>query len=154
MEAITGKDMRGDRILPFWLEQGIESSLRDTEEDTPIVSFTAMPSAPAQRSIGPSQVASSVVLTPAEGTSLGTPGIRDGGGKGPFTDLDKFYADEEDEDGDEDEATDEEDETSDSEEECGSEGQPCEREGGEEVDEDDGSDSETEDSDGNPRQHA
>ena len=89
--AITGRDMRGDRHLPFWLEQGIESALRDTEEDIPVVSFTAMSSAQAQRALGPSHVGSPVVLTPTEGTSPAGPGIRGGGGKGPWTDLDKFY---------------------------------------------------------------
>lgn len=159
MGAITGKDMRGDRILPFWLEQGIKSSLRDTEEDIPVVSFTAMSSAQAQR-IGSSHIASPIVLTPTEGTSPATSGMRGGGGKGPFADLDKFYADEEDEDGEEDEDTDEEEE--DGEEESNSEGQPGEHEGGEEEqdedddDDDDGSEEETEDdeSSGNPQQHA
>jgi len=89
--AITGIDMRGDRHLPFWLEQGIESALRDTEEDIPVVSFTAMSSTLAQRVLGPSHVGSSVVPTPTEGTSPAGPGIRGGGGKGPWMDLDKFY---------------------------------------------------------------
>ena len=86
--------MRGDRHLPFWLEQGINSSLRDTEEDISVVSFTAMSSAQAQRALGLAQAGSPVVLTPTEGTSPAGPGIRGGGGKGPWTDLDKFYEDE------------------------------------------------------------
>ncbi|KIM84396.1 hypothetical protein PILCRDRAFT_818757 [Piloderma croceum F 1598] len=90
MGVITGRDMRGDRHLPFWLEQGIASSLRDTEEDIPVVSFTALSSAQAQRSLGSSQITSPAVLTPTEGTPPG--GIR-GGSKGPWTDLDKFYED-------------------------------------------------------------
>lgn len=160
MGAITGKDMRGDRILPFWLEQGIESSLRDTEEDIPVVSFTAMSSAQAQR-IGPSHVASPVVLTPTEGSSPATPGMRGGGGKGPFADLDKFYADEEDEeeDADEEEETDEDEEAS--EEESDDDGHPGEHEGGEEEEEEeDGDDDESEEEsdenehNGHPRQHA
>ena len=142
MGAITGKDMRGDCILPFWLEQGIESSLRDTEEDTPVVSFAAMSSAPAQHSIEPSHVVSPVVLAPTEGTSFTTPAIRGGGGgKGPFTDLDKFYADEEDE------ATDEEDENS--EDESDSEVQP-----GEHEDEEEEEDTGTDNSSSNPRRDA
>jgi len=92
--------MRGDRNLPFWLERGIESSFRDTEEDIPVVSFTALSSAQAQRALGSSHVGSPVVHTPTEGTSPVGPGIRGAGGKGPWTDLDKFYA-EESEDSDE-----------------------------------------------------
>ena len=139
MGAVTGKDMRGDCILPFWLEQGIESSLRDSEEDTPVVSFTTMSSVPAQHSIEPSHVVSPVVLTPTESTSFTTPAIRGDGAKGPFTDLDKFYADEEDE------ATDEKDENS--EDESDSEGQPGEHEDEEE-------DAGTDNSSGNPRRDA
>lgn len=93
--VITRKEMRGDRYLPFWLEKGIESTLRDTEEDIPVVSFTAMSSAQA-RSLGPSHRGSPVVLTPTEGTSPVGPGMRGGEGKGPWADLDKFYADEHD----------------------------------------------------------
>jgi len=127
--VITGRDMRGDRHLPFWLEQGIESSLRDTEEDIPVVSFTALSSAQAQRSLGSSQIASPAVLTPTEGTPPGG----GAGSKGPWTDLDKFYEgddneeddsensdedqddnveheDDEDEDGDEEEEDDEDEE--------------------------------------------
>jgi len=102
--VITGKNMRGDRHLPYWLEEGAESSLRDTEEDIPVISFTAMSSAQAQRSLGPSNIGSPIVLTPTEGSPAG-PGIRGGGGKGPWTDLDKFY-EEEDEEDDDDKSTD------------------------------------------------
>jgi AP-3 complex subunit beta len=100
--VITGRDMRGDRHLPFWLEQGIDSSLRDTEEDIPVVSFTALSSAQAQRVLGPSNAGSPVVLTPTEGTSPAGPGLRGGGGKGPWMDLDKFYEEDEEESEDED----------------------------------------------------
>jgi len=90
--------MRGDRHLPFWLEQGIESSLRDTEEDIPVVSFTAMSSAQAQHSLGSSHIGSPVVLTPMEGTSPAGPGIHGEGSKGPWMDLDKFYEDDSEQD--------------------------------------------------------
>lgn len=96
--VITGKDMRSDQNLPFWLEQGIESSLRDTEEDIPVVSFNAMPSVQAQRSLGPSHIGSPVMLTPTEGTPPAGPGVHGGGDKGPWTDLDKFYEDDDSED--------------------------------------------------------
>jgi len=101
--VITGKDMRGDRHLPFWLEQGIESSLRNTEEDIPVVPFTAMSSAQVQRSLG-SHIGSPTVLTPTESISPAGPGIH-GGSKGPWTDLDKFY--EEDSEEEETESSDE-----------------------------------------------
>ncbi|KAF9522067.1 adaptin N terminal region-domain-containing protein [Crepidotus variabilis] len=99
LSRVTGKSMQGDEILPDWLERGVESSLRDSEYDAPPPPpvATALSSSKA-RAIGPS-VSSPIVLTPTGGTSP-IPGSR---GKGPWTDLDSFYADEEEEDEESDE---------------------------------------------------
>jgi len=105
--VITGRDMRGDHHLPFWLEQGIESSLRDSEEDIPVISFTAMSSVQAQRSLGSLQIASPAVLTPTEGTPPGG-GIQ-GGSKGPWMDLDKFYESDDNEEDDSENSNEEQD---------------------------------------------
>jgi AP-3 complex subunit beta len=115
--VITGKNMRGDRHLPYWLEEGTDSALRDTEEDIPVISFTAMSSAQAQRALGPSHVGSPVVLTPTEDTSSAGPGIRGGGGKGPWTDLDKFYEEEDDDKSEDEESADDSNEEQDTEDE-------------------------------------
>lgn len=142
--VITGKNMRGDRHLPYWLEEGTNSALRDTEEDIPVISFTAMSSAQAQRSLGPSHVGSPVVLTPIEGTSPAGPGIRGGGGKGPWTDLDKFYEDEDDEESEDEESADdskEERNTGDESEDHDEDDEDDDEEEGVEEDKDEGEDS-------------
>nr|GAT60931.1 predicted protein [Mycena chlorophos] len=117
LASITQKPMQGDSHLPDWLERGVESSLRDTEEDRPApapLSLGSTPSA-APRSLGGPSPA--VVLTP--GSSNATP-------KPQWTDLDKFYEDdgeEEDEDEDDEPEDDEEEEDEEDEEEEGSEGE-------------------------------
>jgi AP-3 complex subunit beta len=88
--------MHGDSVLPDWLERGVESSLRDTGDDAPapppLTSFTS--SAPTtQRPKGP---ITPVVLTSTSGSS--SPNVA---AKGQFTDLDKFYEDEDEDDDDE-----------------------------------------------------
>ncbi|KAI0090180.1 adaptin N terminal region-domain-containing protein [Irpex rosettiformis] len=90
--AITGKDMAGDVFLPDWLEQGVESSLRDTEEDAPPVPLSlssAQTSIP--RSIASSNRATPIVLTPTGSSPAGSY-TRPETGKAPWTDLDSFYA--------------------------------------------------------------
>ena len=130
LSTVTGKEMRGDRILPDWLEQGSESSLRDSGDDAPPPPFRAVPTAlsSAPRSIGSSAMASPVVLTPT-GTPLGVP-------SGNWKDLDKFYADAD--DGEEEESEEESEEEDDDGE---SEGPDGEEEGTDEDDAD--SDEET-----------
>ncbi|PSS05498.1 hypothetical protein PHLCEN_2v3780 [Hermanssonia centrifuga] len=111
--AITGREMRNDTIIPDWLEEGVESSLRDTEED--------MPQAPAYiqsiqssvpRSISStSNRTSPVILTPSGPSPAGSY-VRQETGKAPWKDLDKFYEDtneeEEESETDEDEESDDE----------------------------------------------
>jgi AP-3 complex subunit beta len=104
LEAVTGKG-HADRFLPDWLEEGTESSLRDSEDDKPQVSAvipTALGSGP--RSIASPNLATPVVLTP---TAAGTPVTSS---KGAWTDLDKFYADADEQSEDESESEDEDDE--------------------------------------------
>ncbi|KAJ6607370.1 adaptin N terminal region-domain-containing protein [Mycena sp. CBHHK59/15] len=109
LSLITHKPMHGDAVLLDWLERGVESSLRDTEDDAPPpppqMSFSSSSPRP-QRSKG---TLSPVVLTPAGGSSPS------GGSNGQWKDLDKFYEDDDDEkededgsDGDDDEEEDEE----------------------------------------------
>jgi len=73
--------------LPEWMEQGTESSLRDTEDDIQppgLVQMTA-PRSIASTSHGPTPI----TLTPTGGDSPAVPG----NSPAPWTDLDRFYAD-------------------------------------------------------------
>lgn len=114
--TVIGKEMRGDHILPDWLEQGTEPSLRASEEDAPTQPFRAVPtaisSASIPRSIGGSASGSPIILTPA-----GTPGIP----KGDWQDLDKFYANTKEEEEEEEEESEEGSEEDDEEDEDKSE---------------------------------
>ncbi|KZT29934.1 hypothetical protein NEOLEDRAFT_1055522 [Neolentinus lepideus HHB14362 ss-1] len=111
LSSITGKDMHGDSILPDWLEQGTEPSLRDTEEDMPQpVPTQALGSGTAAtRSV----VATPVMLTPTGGASPSGSVPKTGPGK--YDDLERFYA--EDEESEEEEEEEEEDEEEGEEEE-------------------------------------
>ncbi|KAJ7274492.1 adaptin N terminal region-domain-containing protein [Mycena haematopus] len=105
---ITHKPMHGGSVLPDWLESGVESSLRDTADDAPPPPPLAFASsAPIARATA---LASPVVLTPAGGSPTG-------GSKAQYTDLDKFYADEDDEEESEDDEEGEAEEDEASEEE-------------------------------------
>ncbi|XP_006459251.1 hypothetical protein AGABI2DRAFT_177251 [Agaricus bisporus var. bisporus H97] len=89
LSLVLGKPMQIDASLPDWLEKGVESSLRDSEDDKPVV---PVPSAISSSSAGqrPRAMASPVVLTPASGSR---PDSRQDN-KGTFAqDLDSFYAD-------------------------------------------------------------
>lgn len=83
-----------EQHLPDWLEEGAESSLRDSEDDA--VPQASLGSGPRAISSATSNMNSPVVLTPTGGSSpagLAQPG----GSKAKWQDLDKFYADEEEE---------------------------------------------------------
>jgi AP-3 complex subunit beta len=113
---ITGMSMHGDSAFPDWLEGGVESSLRNTEDDVPVTTMPAIPvtvSSAQQRLVG---LPSPVILTPGGGSSPVKAGLGNGGSKGPWTDLDRFYEDGNDEGDDEEESEDEEDENNLSEE--------------------------------------
>lgn len=143
MSLVTGKSMSLDAIMPDWLERGVESSLRDTEEEK-------VPPAPAPVALSstPQGIKGTppAALTPSGGSSAGT------STKKPWTDLDEFYADtdkeeeeEDDEDGDDDGDDDEDDEEGDEGEESQDEdddesvgGSEQSSEDGESVEQDDG----------------
>lgn len=73
--------------LPEWLEQGTEPSLRDTEDD---IQPPGLPQAAKSRSIAStSHGPTPIVLTPTGGHSPAATG----NSHSPWTDLDKFYAD-------------------------------------------------------------
>ncbi|SJL13144.1 uncharacterized protein ARMOST_16582 [Armillaria ostoyae] len=88
--AVTGKPTLGEPILPDWLEKGVESSLRDTEEDVapPPAVPIALSSAEQQR------MRERVSLTPTSRADVGAQGTSS---KVLLTDLDKFYEEEEEE---------------------------------------------------------
>jgi hypothetical protein len=115
LSLITGRPMRMDTLLPDWLENGVESSLRDTEEET-APALAPQPIMAGQRNKG---TASPIVLTPSGEPSPVGSQTRGGGPKGAWMDLDKFYADtgEAEEGGDSDGEEEEEDDDEDDEEE-------------------------------------
>lgn len=123
LSAVIGRDVSLDSYLPDWLEEGIESSLRDSEDDAPQAPIAVQSiSSTSPRVIASSSRNTPVVLTPT-GSSPSGSYVRQNG-KGDWNDLDKFYADAE--------STEEEDEEDESEEEEDEEG----AESGEEVEED------------------
>jgi len=101
-----------DGLLPDWLEKGVESTLRDSEDDAPPAPPVpiAISSVGQMRSMGvPSPP---IVLTPG----VSRPSSRNGT-KGPWQDLDSFYAEEEKEEEESEEEESEEDEEEEEEEE-------------------------------------
>jgi AP-3 complex subunit beta len=96
--------MRGDRLLPDWLEQGTESSLRATADDAPRKAVPTAFGSSAPRGIASSSAhASPVVLTPMAGSPLPA------SARSAFTDLDKFYEESESEESETSEGGSEED---------------------------------------------
>jgi AP-3 complex subunit beta len=91
--------MHGDRILPDWLERGVESALRDTEEDKvqqPVaVVPTAISSSDQQRGFS----SAPIVLAPGGSSTAGSGALA----KAAWKDLDSFYAEEEEEESEDDE---------------------------------------------------
>lgn len=84
---VVGRAMNLAQGLPEWLEQGTESSLRDTEDD---IQPTGVGQVTTSRSIVPtSRGPTPIVLTPVGGHSPATTG----NSPAPWTDLDQFYAD-------------------------------------------------------------
>lgn len=84
---VIGRAMALAQDLPEWLEQGTESSLRDTEDDIrpPGLVQVSSPRSIASISHGPTPI----TLTPTGGHSPAATGSS----PAPWTDLDKFYAD-------------------------------------------------------------
>lgn len=127
---VLGRDVANARLLPDWLEHGVESSLRASPDDAPAATSAAItafghvagPSSSSSSSRPGVQVGSGghstpiVVLTPA-----GSGGPSPAGSvptKSGWAELDKFYASEseEDDDGEEEEEGDEDDEDEDEDE--------------------------------------
>jgi AP-3 complex subunit beta len=116
---VLGRDVPNGRMLPDWLEHGVESSLRASPDDAPAtpaavtaIGHVATPGASTSRAggVGSSGGHSTpmVVLTPA-GSGRPSP-VGSVPNKSGSTDLEKFYAsdsEEEEEDEDEDEEEDE-----------------------------------------------
>ncbi len=135
MAAVTGRWAGSDNYLPDWLEEGTESSLRDTEADIPQVPVYAS-QASATRSIASSSRASPVVLSPSPSGSF----TKQEATKAAYMDLDRFYEDAED---NEESEESESEESEDDEEDSGSGSGEAESTGEEESDdanEDDGED--------------
>ncbi|KAG6900585.1 hypothetical protein C0993_008303 [Termitomyces sp. T159_Od127] len=141
LSMVTGKSMRLDGMLPDWLENGVESSLRDADEPEPLPIPVALSSAQQHAQMRTKGVLP-IVLTPTASSSpVGSQPNNESSSKGLFKDLDKFYedtesADEEEEDGEEDGEEDEEEE---------------EEEEDSQEDDDDDDDSEVEEKEGNTR---
>lgn len=84
---VIGKPMASSRDLPEWLEQGTESSLRDTEDD---IQAQGSIQANTSRSIASTSYGPTpIVLTPTRGESPAAAGSS----PAPWTNLDQFYAD-------------------------------------------------------------
>lgn len=81
-----------DSHLPDWLEEGIDPSLRDSENDTPQAPVYAQVASQSSHTMVPSSRASSVVLTPT-GAPSPSGSFGQNGSKAPWSDLDKFYED-------------------------------------------------------------
>lgn len=123
LAAVTGRWAGSDSFLLDWLEEGTESSLRDTEADVSQPPVLAAHSSAARSISSTSARPSPVVLTPVGGVSpAGSFTKQQEGTKAAYMDLDKFYEDTEDA-----EETDESGSESDEEEEEDGEG------GGEEA---------------------
>ncbi|KAG8929188.1 AP-3 complex subunit beta [Tulasnella sp. 417] len=114
---ITGMAMQDDylRHLPDWPDEGTDSSLRDTQDETP-APFYSQPSLKLQGFGGDtignlsrpgSTLTTPVVLTPGDSSpssSVPKPGLA----KPHYMDLDKFFASDDEEESGEEEETDEE----------------------------------------------
>lgn len=114
--------MAMDESLPDWLEKGVESSLRDSEDDARV---NAPPVPTAISSAGPTLgqkgiATPPIVLTPGVSTPNST------AAKGQWTDLDSFYAEEEEKESEDEDGEEEGDED-------GSEEESSEAESGEET---------------------
>jgi len=147
---VLGRDVPSARLLPDWLEHGVESSLRYVPDDAlPASSATAAVTAIGHVASSSSRAGTGghstpiVVLTPV-GSSEGPSPAGSVPNKAGWTDLEAFYASEseeeeeesEDEEGEEEESEkgedQEEDEDEEEEEEGGKSGEESDRQSGEE----------------------
>jgi AP-3 complex subunit beta len=128
LSLILGRDVRHARLLPDWLEHGVESSLRDSPDDAVVTATTAITAighvAASSRPGGGTGGHSTPVIVLTPGGSDGPSPAGSVPNKGAWTDLDAFYASE---------SEDEEEEES---EEDGEDGEDGEEEDGEEEERD------------------
>ncbi len=96
LSAVTGRWAGSDNYLPDWLEEGTESSLRDTEADIPQPPVLAAQSSVARSISSTSARPSPAVLTPTGGPSPAGSFSKQEVTKAAYIDLDKFYEDAED----------------------------------------------------------
>lgn len=102
--------MASDSVLPDWLEQGVESVLRDSDDDAqPVPVSVQSLQLPVPRSIASSNRASPIVLTPSGPSPSGSYVRQDS--KNSWKDLDKFYEDTNEDEEEEEEETETEEET-------------------------------------------
>lgn len=99
-------------VLPDWLEKGVESMLRDSEDDAPPAPPVPTAISSAGQILRKGVPSPPVVLTP----TVSRPSSRNGT-KGPWQDLDSFYAEEEEEEEEEDDSDSDDGEEGPSEEE-------------------------------------
>ncbi|KAH9930143.1 adaptin N terminal region-domain-containing protein [Fomitopsis serialis] len=90
LSAVTGKESL-ESHLPDWLEEGTESSLRDSEEDMPTAPVITQISSQASVARPISARATPVVLSASD--SRASSFSRQNGTKSNWADLDKFYED-------------------------------------------------------------
>jgi len=117
--AISGKESIED-LLPDWLEEGTESSLRDSEDDAPPALAQISSQSSVQHSIA--SRATPIVLTPTDGPSPSSSFLRPNESRNNLNDLDRFYEDTSEQEEEDEETETEESEEDDSEEEEESEG--------------------------------
>ena len=135
---VLGRDVPNARLLPDWLEHGVESNLRYVPEDAlPSSSATAAVTAIGHVASSSSRAGTGghstpiVVLTPV-GSSGGPSPAGSVPNKAGWTDLDTFYASESEEEEEESEDEEGEEEESEKSEEEEEEEEEEEQEGGEE----------------------
>ncbi|TBU27074.1 adaptin N terminal region-domain-containing protein [Dichomitus squalens] len=95
LAAVTGKWAGSDNYLPDWLEEGTESSLRDTEADVPQPPVLTAQSSAARSISSNSARPTPIVLTPTGGgaSPAGSFSRQQEGAKAAYMDLDRFYED-------------------------------------------------------------
>ncbi|KAG6901132.1 hypothetical protein C0995_016713 [Termitomyces sp. Mi166 len=152
LSMVTGKSMQLDGMLPDWLENGVESSLRDVDEPMPLPATVALSSVQQQQQSRTKGVPP-IILTPTGGSSPVGSQLKNGASKGLFKDLDKFYEDTEsaeEDDGEEDDGEDDDKDDGEEEGEEDDEGEGSE-EDDDDIDNEGGDDVDDDERDGNTR---
>jgi AP-3 complex subunit beta len=131
---VIGRDVTYARILPDWLEHGVESSLRVSPDDAPTVTPAAITAlghvagSSSRHGIGSGGHSTPIVVL----TPTGSGGPSPAGSvpnKSGWTDLDKFYASESEEDEEEEEDAEEEGDSEEEDEDESEDGEEDEENG-------------------------